>query len=235
MQRSGGIERAGAGTHGVWSWLQQCCNTCQSLACDNVKSASDCLVIVVCVCTHAHVCREAWGERLAQLKQQELQEIAEAREKAAEVRLECLFVGGTALLCERYTNMVGCVDTWPLTLRFNLPPPNACMGCTGGAVPAVAGGAHSNSKGGGGCEHCTGVRILPSEHCIALLVVTQGKDCTRMNPITQRVKPQNPCLDPTVMTVPPVACCYRRPSWRSKRFRRVTREFKRMRHCWFRR
>lgn len=30
--------------------------------------------------------REAWGGRLAQLKQQELQEIAEAREKAAEVR-----------------------------------------------------------------------------------------------------------------------------------------------------
>jgi hypothetical protein len=30
-------------------------------------------------------CREAWGERLSQLKQQELREVAEAREKAEEV------------------------------------------------------------------------------------------------------------------------------------------------------
>lgn len=38
-----------------------------------------------CLCA-VLLLREAWGGRLAQLKQQELQEIADAREKAAEVR-----------------------------------------------------------------------------------------------------------------------------------------------------
>jgi hypothetical protein len=38
------------------------------------------------LCDYAGACREAWGERLAQLKQQELQEIADARHKAQEVR-----------------------------------------------------------------------------------------------------------------------------------------------------
>jgi hypothetical protein len=41
----------------------------------------------MCVSACCHVLREAWGGRLAQLKQQELQEVAEARERAAEVRV----------------------------------------------------------------------------------------------------------------------------------------------------
>jgi len=43
---------------------------------------SQSLLTLVCVCCN----REAWGERLVQLRQQELQEVAEAREKALEVR-----------------------------------------------------------------------------------------------------------------------------------------------------
>lgn len=44
------------------------------------------MVVSVSCARHVRTCREAWGERLAQLKQQELQEITDARHKAQEVR-----------------------------------------------------------------------------------------------------------------------------------------------------